>query len=395
MTVFSTLRPPRRPRQPARAERNLVWTVFVMLMTFLAWATYFPLAEVSTGQGTVVPSAREQVVQSLEGGILASLDVSEGAIVAAGEVLARLDPTRSVSNVDEAAARYHAAIAAAARLRAEIGGASDVTFPAVLNDDRFTELRANELALFHSRRNSLTDALAGLTEGLDLIRQELEINQKLQASGASSRVELIRLQREAAQTELEMGRLRADTLVKSGEELQHVTAEAEVQASVMRGRSDQLNRLTFHAPMRGVVKDIAVTTIGGVIPPGGELLTIVPMDDQLMIETRISPRDIAFIHPGQAAMVKISAYDYAVFGGLEGEVVTISPNTVRDEVKPDQVYYRIFIRTRANHLENAAGARFPIVPGMIATVDIRTGEKTVWQYLIKPFNRAQEALRER
>ncbi|MEX2518992.1 MAG: HlyD family efflux transporter periplasmic adaptor subunit, partial [Paracoccaceae bacterium] len=201
--------------------------------------------------------------------------------------------------------------------------------------------------------------------------------------------------RETAQTKLEIARLRADTRVQIGEELQRVNAEAGVQASIMRGRSDQLERLVFRAPMRGIVKDIAVTTIGGVIAPGGQLMTIVPMDDQLLIEARISPRDIAFIHPGQKALVKVSAYDYAIFGGLSGEVVTISPNTVRDEVKPDQVYYRVYIRTREDYLVNDAGARFPIGPGMIATVDIRTGEKTIWQYLVKPFNRAGEALRER
>ncbi len=382
-------------RITARRERRMVWLVFAMLALFLAWAWYFPLVEVSSGQGTVIPSSREQVIQSLEGGILTTLDVTEGSVVEAGQVLAGLDPTRSISNVDEAAAGYHAAIAAAARLRAELADAETVSFPPALDDPRFDELRANESALFRSRQNSLNEALSGLTKGLDLVRQELEITERLQTSGAASRVELIRLQREAAQTELEIARLRADTRVQASEELQRVNAEAEVQASIMRGRSDQLDRLTFRAPMRGVVKDIEVTTIGGVVPPGGQLMTLVPMDDQLLIEAHISPRDIAFIHPGQEALVKISAYDYAIFGGLQGEVVTISPNTVRDEVKPDQVFYRVYIRTREDHLANSAGTHFPIVPGMIATVDIQTGQKTVWQYLIKPFNRAQEALRER
>ena len=379
----------------AHRERRLVYLVGAMLAAFLVWAWYFPLVEVSNGQGTVVPSSREQIIQSLEGGIIASLSVAEGDVVDADQILAQLDPTRSVSNVDEAAAKYHSAIAAAARLRAEIEGADSVQFPAALNDERFSELRANEMALFRSRRASLSDTLAGLSQGLDLLRAELEITQRLQSSGAASRVELIRLQREAAQTELEITRLRSDWLVQASEELQRVNAEAEVQGSIMRGRRDQLDRLTFRAPMRGVVKDVAVTTIGGVVPPGGSLMTIVPIDDQLLIEARISPRDIAFIHPGQAALVKISAYDYAIFGGLEGEVVTISPNTIRDEVRPEQLYYRVYIRTGSDHLKNEAGTRFPIVPGMIATVDIQTGSKTVWQYLIKPFNRAQEALRER
>lgn len=382
-------------KKVAHRERRLVYMVTCMLGIFLAWAWYFPLVEVSNGQGTVVPSSREQVIQSLEGGIVASLAVVAGSVVDADEVLAQLDPTRSVSNVDEAAAKYSASLAASARLRAELEEADRVIFPAALDDARFDDLRANETALFRSRKANLTETLAGLTEGLELLEQELTITQRLQSSGAASRVELIRLQRDAAETRLEIARLKADNRVKTGEELQRINAEAEVQASIVRGRTDQLSRLTFRAPMRGVVKDVAVTTIGGVIPPGGQLMTIVPIDDQLLIEARISPRDIAFIHPGQEALVKISAYDYAIFGGMQGEVVTISPNTVRDEIKPEQVYYRVYIRTASDILTNSAGTEFPIVPGMIATVDIRTGEKTVWQYLIKPFNRAQEALRER
>jgi adhesin transport system membrane fusion protein len=378
-----------------RRERRLVYSVCLLLAIFLVWAWYFPLVEVSNGQGTVVPSSREQVIQSLEGGIVASLSVVEGSVVEAGEVLAQLDPTRSVSNVDEAQAKYSASLAASARLRAEIEEAGTVTFPPALDDPRFDDLRANETALFRSRQASLNEALAGLTEGLGLLEQELEITERLQASGAASRVDLIRLQRQAADTRLEISRLKADYRVQAGEELQRINADAEVQASIVRGRTDQLSRLTFHAPMRGVVKDVAVTTIGGVIPPGGQLMTIVPIDDQLLIEARISPRDIAFIHPGQEALVKVSAYDYAIFGGMQGEVVTISPNTVRDELRPEQVYYRVYIRTDSDNLTNANGVEFPIVPGMIATVDIRTGEKTVWQYLVKPFNRAQEALRER
>ena len=382
-------------RVTAGPERRLVWLVFVMLALFVGWAWLFPLVEVSSGQGTVVPGSREQVIQSLDGGIVASLAVKEGDLVEQDQIIARLDPTRSASNVEEAAAKYHASIAAAARLRAELDDQDTVTFPDVLSGDDFAQLRANEQALLRSRRTSLREASLGLTEGLDLARQELEIAEKLQSSGAASRFEVIRLRREVAQTELEIARLLADAGVKAGEELQKVNAEAEVQASIMRGRSDQLDRMVFRAPMRGIVKDVAVTTIGGVIQPGGQLMTIVPMNDQLLVEARISPRDIAFIPPGQEALVKISAYDYAVFGGLSGTVVTISPNTVRDEVKPDQVYYRVYIRTSEDYLTNKAGARFPIGPGMIATVDIRTGEKTVWQYLVKPFNRAGEALRER
>lgn len=392
---MSTAFDPGADRTARARERKLVYLVGLLLALFLGWAMYFPLVEVSSGQGTVVPSSREQVIQSLEGGIVASLSATEGSVVEVDEVLAQLDPTRSVSNVDEAEAKYAASVAAAARLRAEIEGSETIIFPETLQDADFDDLRANETALFNSRRANLSDTLRGLTEGLELLEQELEITNRLQSSGAASRVELIRLQREAAETRLEIARLTADYRVQAGEELQRVNVEAEVQSSIVRGRTDELSRLTFRAPMRGVVKDVAVTTIGGVIAPGGQLMTIVPIDDQLLIEARISPRDIAFIHPGQDALVKVSAYDYAIFGGMEGKVATISPNTVRDEVRPEQVYYRVYIQTESDHLTNANGTQFPIVPGMIATVDIRTGEKTVWQYLIKPFNRAQEALRER
>jgi adhesin transport system membrane fusion protein len=147
--------------------------------------------------------------------------------------------------------------------------------------------------------------------------------------------------------------------------------------------------------VRGIVKDIEVTTIGGIIPPNGRLMQIVPMDDQLLIEARISPRDIAFIHPDQEAKVKITAYDYSIYGSMDGKVVTISPDTIQDEVKPEVFYYRVFIRTNDNELHNKAGKAFSIVPGMIAAADIKTGQKTVLDYLIKPMNRAREALRER
>lgn len=390
MSVMSTHL---EPDTAIRAETHAVRLIAVACALFFIWAFVFPLTEVSSGSGTVVPSSREQVIQSLDGGILASLSVREGDVVEEGELLARLDPTRSASNVEEAEAKYYAAIATAARLRAEIAGDEAVTFPPEL--DGHDDLKTNETALFVSRRDGMREALAGLTNELALVRQELAITRGLQSSGASSRVELIGLEREAAKTEMDIASLKADRLVKAGEELQNANAEAEVQSSVVRGRSDQLQRLTFRAPMRGVVKDIAVTTIGGVVPPNGDLMTIVPIDDQLLIEAKIAPRDIAFIHPGQEALVKISAYDYSIFGGMKGEVTTISPNTVRDDVKPEIVYYRVYIRTDSDHLTNKAGTVFPIVPGMIATVDIRTGEKTVWQYLIKPFNRAREALRER
>ncbi|MBS0426682.1 MAG: HlyD family efflux transporter periplasmic adaptor subunit [Proteobacteria bacterium] len=378
-----------------RATRSarVVWWIALFLALFLAWAWFFEIDEVSSGTGKVIPSSREQRIQSLEGGILAELRVREGQIVEKGQVLAQLDPTRGESSVEETAARYRAALASSARLRAEVEGHPSIDFPAELND--WPQLKAAETALFRSRRASLNETLSGLNQALGLVRRELDITRSLVASGAASNVELIRLQRQGADLELKIAEARAGYMVKSREELAKADAEVKSLSSVVRGRADTLERLTLHSPVRGIVKKLDVTTIGGVVPPNGSVMTLVPLDDQLLVETRISPRDIAFIHPGQPALVKVTAYDYAIYGGLEGEVVTIAPDTLRDEVKPEIVYYPVFVRTTADALVNQAGRRFPIVPGMVTTVDIRTGRKSVWDYLTKPFNRAREALRER
>ena len=376
----------------SRSSRVVLW-IAGFLALFLAWAWWFEVDEVSSGGGQVVPTSREQVIQSLEGGIVARLEVAEGDIVDRDQVLAQLDPTRGESSVEETAARYRAALAGATRLQAEVDGLDTLEFPEELA--AHPDLLATERALFQSRRRSLAESLGGLQRSAGLVQRELQITRSLVDSGAASNVELLRLQRQNSELQLKIAEVRAEYMVRSREELAKANAEVESLSSVVRGRSDSLTRLTLRSPVRGVVKDIEVTTIGGVVPPNGALMTIVPLDDQLMVEARISPRDIAFIHPGQDALVKVTAYDYAIYGGLPGKVVTISPDTIRDEIKPELLYYRVFVRTESDALANRAGARFPIVPGMVTTTDIRTGSKTLWQYLIKPMNRAGEALRER
>lgn len=374
-----------------RAGRVIVICA-LMLAAFLAWAAWFEVVEVSTGTGKVIPSSREQVIQTLEGGIVAEMNVAEGDMVQRGQVLAQLDPTKSQSSVGESRAKYLAARASVARLRAEVAGK-----PLVFPDDlkQSPELIEAETALYQTRRRGLEQTLAGIQDSLALVRSELKITENLAKMGASSRVEVIRLNRQRSELELKASEARSDYLVRAREELAKASAEADSLAAVMRGRNDSLTRLTLRSPVRGIVKDIEVTTLGGVVQPGGQVMKIVPMDERLLIETRIAPRDIAFIHPDQAAKVKISAYDYSVFGSLDGKVVGISPDTLQDEVKPEIYYYRVFIRTERDSLQNKAGKHFAIVPGMIATVDIRTGEKTILDYLVKPLNRAKEALRER
>lgn len=387
------------PRDDYFSEREalprstlVLWAVCSCLTIFFIWATLFQLDEVSTGTGKVIPFSREQVVQSLEGGILASLSVKEGDVVQAGQVLAQLDEAKTASAVDESASRARAALATAARLRAEVDGTPLAFPPEVMSDQ---QLVRSETALYHSRRDGLTRSLASINDALALVRKELGITERLAAQGAASDVDVLRLKRQASDLELRASDTRDQYYVKAREELAKADSEVQAQQSVTRGRADALSRLTVKSPVKGVVKDIEVNTVGGVIPPNGRLMTIVPMGDQLVVEARVSPRDVAFIHPGQSAIVKISAYDYAIYGGMKGKVTSISPDTVQDEVHKDVYYYRVFVRTDTDVLRNKQGKAFPIFPGMVTTVDIHTGNKTVWDYLTKPLNRAREALRER
>ena len=383
----SRLKEPRLPRATLVA-----WSLFALLAAFIAWASLFHLDEVTTGSGKVIPSSHEQVIQSLEGGIIPSLMVREGDIVERGQQLAQLDRTKTESSVLESESRLNAALATAARLKAEVND-TELTFPEELDDD--VELVKQETALYQSRRESLEKGLAGLRQGAELVQRELSLTRPLVTQGAASKVEVLRLERQKNELENKITEMKNQYYVRAREELAKANAEIEAQRSVMKGREDSLTRLTFNAPVRGIVKDIDVTTVGGVIPPNGKLMSLVPLDDQMVIEAKISPRDVAFIHPGQKALVKVTAYDYSIYGGLEGEVTMISPDTLQDEVKRDVYYYRVYIRTDSNHLTNKQGQEFPVFPGMIATVDIKTGSKTILDYLLKPLNKAKEALRER
>ena len=369
-----------------------IWIICIGLLILLIWAWLFKLEEVSTGTGKVIPSSKEQTIQSLEGGILTKLYVHEGEIIQKGQILAQLDPTRFASNVGESASLLLASKATAARLRAEVNG-TPLVFPNEVLKER--GLVEEETALYHSRRSNLEESLAGLKQALILVEQELQMTEPLVAKGAASEVEVLRLKRQATDLRNQMSDVRNQYSVKAREELAKANTDIETQSQVVKGKSDSLSRTLFKSPVRGIVKEIDVMTIGGVISQNGKLMTIVPLDEKLLVEARISPRDIAFIHPGQEALVKITAYDYSIYGGLKGKVSIISPDTLRDEVKQDQYYYRVYIRTDSDKLVNKEGQQFNITPGMVATVDIKTGEKTVLDYLIKPFNKAQEALRER
>ncbi|QIO09233.1 HlyD family type I secretion periplasmic adaptor subunit [Acinetobacter lanii] len=369
-----------------------IWVIGIGLLVLLIWAWVFKLEEVSQGTGKVVPTSKEQVIQSLEGGILTKLEVKEGDIVKKGQTLAQLDPTRFASNVGESESLLLSSQATSARLRAEVNG-GPLVFPESVRN--IPKLVQEETQLYQSRRSNMEESIAGLKQALTLVQQELRMTEPLVAKGAASEVEVLRLKRQANELQNQINDVKNQYYVQAREELSKSNTDVETQQQVVKGKSDSLNRTVFKAPVRGIVKEIDVMTLGGVVPQNGKLMTIVPLDEQLLIEARISPRDIAFIHPGQEALVKITAYDYSIFGGLKGKVTVISPDTIRDEVKQDQFYYRVYIRTNTDKLYNKAGKAFAITPGMVASVDIKTGQKTILEYLLKPFNKAKEALRER
>ena len=378
------------PSLPRLARLTAVILGFFIIL--LIWAALSDVDEITKGQGKIIPSSREQVIQSLEGGILASLEVREGAIVEKGQVIAYLDETRFESSLDESRSRYKANRIKAARLAAEVSSGAFVIPDDVKQD---TELVNAEQRLYKSRKERLEQSVKGVSDSLALYRREEVILQRLVKSGASGEVELIRLKRTISELESKKQELRNEYVVNAREQLAEVNKELEELESVMRARDDALQRAKVVSPVRGIVKNIEVNTIGGVIAPGGKIMDIIPLDDQLIVEAKISPQDIAHIRLNDPALVKITAYDYAIYGGLDGEVILISPDTLQDEIQRDHVYYRVLIRTSRDVLINKAGKEFQIFPGMVAEVDIKTGSKSILRYLVKPLNRANEALRER
>ena len=367
-----------------RFYSSVIWLTLLGLVVFIAWATFAILDEVTVGTGKITPSTHAQVIESLDGGIVSALMVKEGDIVERGQMLARLDPTRFQSNYGEAAARVRALRASSERLRSELTG-EPLRFSA--ESMREPDLVARERQLYESRRRNLNETVANLQKTHQLVMSELRMTQPLVAKGAASDVEVIRLQRQATELKGKIDEARNQFAVRAREEQVKNNADLDAQLQVMAGKADQLDRAVLNSPVRGIVKDVQINTVGGVVQPGGKLMEIVPLEDQLLVETRINPRDIAYIRPGLPAT--------SIYGDLKGTVEVVSPDTLQDEVRRDQFYYRVYVRTQSAELKNRSGKSFPILPGMIANVEIKTGQKSVMDYLIKPLNKLNEALRER
>lgn len=375
------------------AASSILWLIVASMAIFLIWSYFAVLDEVAIGEGKVTPASKGQIIQSLEGGILSELVVHEGDVVENGQKLATLDPALSRSSVEEAAQKIIALQARAARLRAEIENKSDVTFPPELADEKAVIER--ERQLFRTDVQAFHENVSQLSRQLRLAQQEIDIAMPLLKTGATNEVEILRLKQKAAELSTKLAATKGQYSVALKSDYATTMADLGPLLKVREGRADQLRRTIITSPTRGIVKDVRVNTIGGVIGPGGELMEIVPLDDQLLVEARLSPRDIAFIHPDQAATVKITAFEPSIYGTLAATVQNISPDTIEDQVDKRLYYYRVYLLTKHAYLETKDGKRHAIMPGMVATAEIRTGQKTVLDYLIKPLNRAAEALRER
>jgi adhesin transport system membrane fusion protein len=377
-----------RPRGPG-------WTLVLLLALLaagLAWAGLSRVEEITQGEGRVVPSSREQIIQSLEGGILQEMRVREGDVVAAGQPLLRIDPTKADSSLKEGVSKRLALQAMAARLAAESRG-TPLVFPAEVALDR--SIVKNETQTFVARRRAVEESTGTLRRSRELLSREIAMIEPMVARGLVAEVELLRMRRQANDLELQIDERLNKYRTEAAGELTRVESELAQVTGVLTARQDLVDRTVIRAPLRGTVKNVRVTTIGGVIQPGQDIMEIVPLEDQLLVEARIPPSEVAFLRPGLAAKVKLTAYDYTSYGGLDGRVEFISADTLRDERKQgEENYYRVLVRTDKSVLV-AGGKSLPIIPGMTATVEIRTGEKSVLDYLLKPVLRSREALRER
>ncbi|EHR71079.1 type I secretion membrane fusion protein, HlyD family [Burkholderiales bacterium JOSHI_001] len=417
-------------REHTHRARKIVRASVLVIVVLLAWAALAHVEEITKGDGKVIPSRQLQVVQSLDGGVVAEILVKEGQEVEAGQLLLRIDETRATSGVRESAAQGFALKARLARLRALAEG-SPIAMPAAKSAEE-RRIADEERRLYSSRQSELGTMLsinrqqlaqrheelaemrarrAAAKSGLDITQQELNQTRPLLATGAVSQVDILRLERDISrlrgdmeQATAQIARVEAsigeaqrkitETEISFRNEARRDMAEAVGKLNALNegavALEDKVTKSSVKSPVRGRVQRLLANTVGGVVQPGKDIVEIVPLDDALILEAKVVPKDIAFIHPQQKAMVKLTAYDFSIYGGMEAVVENISPDTVVDE--RGNAFYLVRVRTTRSNLNES----MPIIPGMTAEVDILTGRKTVLSYLLKPVLRAKAyALSER
>lgn len=375
-----------------------MWALYLLaaaLFAAIAWASIAKVDQLSRVQGRVVPEAREQVIASLDSGLLAELKVREGEEVQAGQELARLDPTRVEAQENEGVLRRTAMRVAVARLRAEAYGAK---FELPADVPAQSEAVALERQAYDARQRLLDEAVSSLDRSIGLLARELKVAQDLSAKGLMSEVEVMRVNRQIndlrQQRQERVSRFRQEASQELTRQENELAALEEQQVV----RRDAMKRTVLRSPVHGIVKNIRITTLGGVVTSGSPIMEIVPLGPTVLIEARVPPSEVGFIQVGQRAIMKIAGYDYNVNGGLEGEIEVISADTLGDNEKltssGDARYYRALVRADQNNLTRN-GEPLPVIPGMSATVEIKTGERTVLSFLLRPLLKSREALKER
>lgn len=382
--------------EPAPAAMWAVYLLLALLATAITWAAIAQVDIVVRANARVVPDGREQVIASLEGGILREMRVKEGQQVVEGEELALIDPTRFEAQQAEGQAKRLALVGTVARLEAEAAG-RELRFPPELGQQA-PQVVQGETDSWRARQRALDEAVGITRRNAELLQRELGMAQTLSARGLMSEVEVMRLRRQVNELQLQVqervNRFRQEAsaeLVKARTEL----SQLEEQMIV---REDALRRTVLTSPVRGVVKQIRINTVGGVISPGAPVMEIVPIGSRVLVEARIRPADIGFVQVGQEVVVKLSAYDYSVYGGLKGTVQSISPDVLGDAEKAlpgaEAGYYKAMIRADRSSLR-AGDKPLQVLPGMSGNADIRTGERSVLSYVLRPLMKSQEAFRER
>lgn len=370
----------------------LLFSIVGLISAFVFWASTSEVNEITRGQGKVVPTQFLQVVQSLEGGILSELNIAEGDIVEKGDSLLRIDSTAFSAARSESAAQRDNLMATIARLEAESNDSDQIAFPSYILANR-PDLTKSEQTLFESRRSNLAGSITHLKKSLEIKNKELSITIPLAEKGIVSQVELLRLQSAVNDTESELIRVQSDYTKEVLTQRNDTRSKLEQIQQSMLAFEDKIRRTDVTSPVTGTINRVNFNTIGGVIRSGEPIVEIVPHESDMIVEANVMPKDIGFIHPGQEATVKLTAYDFSIYGGLKGTVEHISADTFTDE-RGDS-YYTIRVRTGERSLKTTSQA-FKVIPGMQVEVDILTGKKTVLDYVFKPLLRAKmNALTER
>lgn len=365
----------------------LLMAVFIAVATFGVWASLFRIDEVARATGEVIASSRVQIIQSVDGGVLEQLLVKEGDRVAPGQLLALMEQTRLGASVGEVETRLFALQARATRLRAEVIGERQLVFQADLIE-RSPETARVEEALFKQRQLGLEEELRTMRVAVSLAQKELRLVEQLYSNGDASGSELLRVQRGLNEAEARLVNRRNKFLEDARLELVKAEDDIAQNGQTLTLRKQQQQDSVFSAMVPGIVKNIRVTTVGGVLRPGEELMQIIPVDDELMIEAKVSTADIARVVPGLEATVRFDTFDYTIFGGVKGEVAFVSADSLKEETNRGMdIYYRVRVKPASHPVTSTTGRVLEVLPGMTAQVDIRTGERTVMDYLLKPLRK--------